>query len=238
MVRLYQQTVNRAKIRLKTQLERVSVVDRVERVRDEVELARKQRILDREKRSTRKDNSDDPEKHEKLQDILARLHEQILLEDHAQPLDLESVLVKALEPSQVEYFQKNKNKDFYRCKTVFDAYSDNPIQIKLNRDGYLKKTSIKKKMTLNQYVKVFIKAIDDKLKSEREKILIEKVKQLEFEVLVYKSNLDKNFTPKQQYLNALATADALGLKIKNQDIADLFGVSVKTITDWKRELNQ
>lgn len=231
---MYQQIANIAKTRLKTQLERVSVVDRVERVRDEVELARKQRILDREKRLTRKDNSDDPEKHDKLQDILARLHEQILIADHTKPLDLDLLLSKALEPSQVEYFQENKNKDFYRAKIVFNAYADNPIQTKLNRESYLKKTSIKKKMTLNNYVKVFIKAIDDKIKNEREKMLTEKVQQLEVEVLVYKSNLDKNLTPKQQYLNALATADALGLKIKNQVFADLFGVSIKTITDWKR----
>lgn len=189
----------------------------------------------------------DPEKTEKIKSVVSKIHGCILEYQNSLEQSLGDILNHALqdEPETLEFFHEIKHNRFYGQETVFEEYSEHPVQKRLCRNKLLSKRSLKSMSTSNKYVNhlyesnhryLLNKAISDLTKKS---VLSElKAEMLSDEIRELKELLKIPINKKDSHARILAYEMYQKHKdtLTYEDIASLFGVSRLTCIRWIKEV--
>jgi hypothetical protein len=199
----------------------------------------------------------DPEKNDKVFDCVDKIwlgNLEVDTYEHS----LEDIVNLSLECAEdVKFFDENKHKQFFPAVLVMEKHMDHPTQKMLMKEKLLGRRDVKKQKTPMQTIKMIYKVKSDSDQRERlkaledvvsalqdrqsnfESTITQKTAQIEDDVSILKNRLlDVRKVVKKPKKFQLYQLYAEDDGKTNQEMADILGVSLRTVKYWLKELRE
>lgn len=183
----------------------------------------------------------DSEQRDKLYKTVLRMHELILEYDK----ELHELLGEGLlSVDEIKVYQDSKHDKFFRSAEVFEQFTKHPVQKDMVKTKCINKRKIKKSKTPNQHMECMMSSKKMYNLEKRVQVIETVVSSLQTKVeyqdtklAVYGDLIDK-LVKKQIHSDKIAMYNVKLQKpqLTQTELAEMFGVSDRTIRNWLREV--
>lgn len=183
----------------------------------------------------------DSEQKEKLYNLVLRMHELVL--DYDKELH-ELIGDGLLSNEDIKLYQDSKHDKFFRSSEVFDQFTKHPVQKDMVKTKCINKRKIKKSKTPNQHIECMVSSKKMYNLEKRVQVIETAMSSLQNKVELQDTKLTMYSDLVDKLVQRQISSDKIAMyniklqqpKLTQTELAEMFGVSDRTIRNWLREV--